>query len=101
MNIKLISRRFLAVTAFAALFAATALTSMPVQADTIPAAKEHAEPKAGPATPAPVEKTRTSGLTRGEVNAQPQRSRASREVEPGAFAGPFFGRSTVRRSVGE
>lgn len=132
MNTANISRRFTALTAVAALFAAAALASMPVQADTIPASKTRAEVKAElqraqaageleaghrwgvdvPAAvrakkvdvvnPAKADKAveKTSGLTRDEVRAELIRARANGEVHTG-YAGPFFERSTVRRSVGE
>lgn len=135
MNTATITRRFTALTAVAALFAAAALASMPVQADTIPAAKTRAEVKAElqsaqaageldaghrwgvdvPAavrakqsdavTPAKANKSdkaveKTSSLTREEVRAELLRARANGEVHTG-YAGPFFERSTVRRSVGE
>jgi hypothetical protein len=133
MNTATLSSRFTALTAVAAIFAAAALASMPVQADTIPAAKTRAEVKAElqsaqaagelepghrwgvdvPAavrakkidavTPAKADKAveKTSSLTRDEVRAELFRARAAGEVQPGGYAGPFFERSTVRRSVGE
>jgi hypothetical protein len=123
MNTASLARRYTTLTVVASLFAAAALASLPAVADTLPAASRAearaeqerartasavdaqaavARPaKAEAAAPAPTDKARTSGLTRDEVKAELQRARASGEVQQGGFEGPFFERSTVRRSIGE
>jgi hypothetical protein len=96
-----ISSRFTALTAVAALFAAAVLASMPVQANTIPAAKTHTEVKAEFAGPVSLQghatATKPSLVQKDKVKS----SGVQRSVEPGRLAGPYFERSTVRRSIGE